>query len=78
MKDLRTSLFLCGLPPLTPHRPWGPNNFAGSNPSSLIVPEPFLANSEQTRGDLAKYADEITRLDYHIGQVEAELKKRDW
>jgi arylsulfatase A-like enzyme len=39
----------------------------------LITP-PYLADTEETKQDLAKYYDEITRFDDHIGKVEAELK----
>lgn len=58
------------------HRPWGLNSFSGKNPPDQIIPPPYLVNAENTRADLAKHFDEVTRLDYFIGQVEEELKKQ--
>ena len=58
------------------HRPWGQNSFAGTNrPDNLLLPS-YLADAENTRIDLAKHYDEVTRFDYYIGQVEAELEKQ--
>ncbi len=58
------------------HRPWGPNDFSGKNDPNKITPPPYLANTENTKEDLAKYYDEITRFDDYIGKVEAELKSQ--
>ena len=46
------------------------------NPSDVTVP-PFLADTPETRADLALYYDEISRMDGHIGQMVAELKRRN-
>lgn len=44
-------------------------------PQDVIVP-PFLVDSAQTRQDLASYYNEVTRFDYFIGAVVAELKRQ--
>lgn len=44
-------------------------------PSEVVVP-PFLVDSQATREDLASYYNEVTRFDYYIGQVVAELKSQ--
>jgi N-sulfoglucosamine sulfohydrolase len=62
------------------HRPWdgdvdwveeryGPKH----DPAQVSVP-PFLSDDAATRQDLASYQNEITRFDYFIGQVVAELE----
>lgn len=58
------------------HRPWGSNDFSGNNDPEQIQPSPYLANTRNTKADLARYYDEITRFDHHIGQVEDELQKQ--
>lgn len=45
------------------------------DPAKVIVP-PFLTDDAETRQDLASYSNEITRLDYFVGQVVAELEKQ--
>ena len=58
------------------HRPWGENRFHGTNkPENVWVPG-FLYNGDSTRNDLALYYDEITRLDYYVGQVVKEVKRQ--
>ncbi|MBY5958954.1 sulfatase [Membranicola marinus] len=59
-----------------PHRKWGANQFRGSNNPDNITPPPFLANTAETRQDLAKYYDEITRFDFYVGEVEKELQRQ--
>jgi len=65
------------------HRPWdgdvdwvealyGPKH----KPAEVKVP-PFLSDDAVTRQDLASHQNEITRFDYFIGQVVAELEKQD-
>ncbi|APZ96348.1 sulfatase family protein [Fuerstiella marisgermanici] len=44
-------------------------------PQDVIVP-PFLSDDAATRDDLASYYNEVTRFDYYIGQVVAELKQQ--
>tara|TARA_Y100001936_G_scaffold137950_1_gene134729 strand:- start:82 stop:1176 length:1095 start_codon:yes stop_codon:yes gene_type:complete len=58
------------------HRVWGDNEFSGThNPDLIKVPE-YLVDGDLTRLDLANYYDEITRFDFHIGKVIAELKSQ--
>ncbi len=58
------------------HRPWGADQFQVTNtPEDVWVPE-FLFDGEKTRGDLTSYYNEITRLDYFVGEVEKELKRQ--
>lgn len=58
------------------HRPWGPNELSGTHDPLIIKPPFYLAGGEKTKSDLAKYYDEIARLDYYIGLVKEELKKQ--
>jgi len=37
-----------------------------------VVP-PTLVNTLETRADLAAYYDEITRLDYYVGQLQSAI-----
>lgn len=62
--------------PYDAHRPWGVNKFSGEHNPSDIIPPVYLASGDSTKSDLAKYYDEIARLDYHVGQVEKELEKQ--
>lgn len=56
------------------HRAWNAGSFTGINrPADVTVP-PYLADTPETREDLARYYDEITRLDYYVGEVVEELK----
>lgn len=58
------------------HRNWDPSSFSGINrPADVTVP-PYLVDTPETRLDLARYYDEITRLDYHVGEVLRELKRQ--
>ena len=67
---------------LDAHRPWdadkewetklyGPKH----DPAKVIVP-PYLNDDAATRDDLASYHNEITRWDYFIGRVVAELEQQ--
>jgi len=46
------------------------------SPKDVIVP-PFLSDDPATREDLASYYNEVTRFDFYIGEVIAELKKQN-
>jgi N-sulfoglucosamine sulfohydrolase len=60
-----------------PHRPYQDNTLAKPHrPEDAVVP-PFLPDTPDVRKDLARYYDEITRLDGVVGEVLAELKKQD-
>jgi arylsulfatase len=57
------------------HRPWDADAFAGfTKPQDVRVPLALL-DTPETRADLAHYYDEITRLDYYVGEVVAELER---
>ena len=58
------------------HRPWRSNVFSGTNEVDPITPPPFLADTDSTKQDLARYYDEITRFDDYIGKVEEELRQQ--
>lgn len=68
--------FFLWLAAVDAHRAWGENRFNGTNDPNLIAPPPYLVNTPETRQDLANYYDEITRFDYYIGLVEAELERQ--
>ncbi len=58
------------------HRPWGADHFKVTNaPADVGVPE-FLFDGAQTRRDLASYYNEISRLDYYVGEVVKELGRQ--
>lgn len=57
-----------------PHRPYGDAPEV-HNPDEVFVP-PYLADTPGTRIDLARYYDEITRMDGQIGQFIDELERR--
>ena len=58
------------------HRDWDADSFAGINrPADVRVP-PYLVDTPETRVDLAHHYDEITRLDYFVGEVVRELARQ--
>jgi arylsulfatase A-like enzyme len=58
------------------HRPWGADDFEVQNKAEDVrVPE-FLYDGKATRKDLASYYNEISRLDFYVGEVEKELKRQ--
>lgn len=58
------------------HRNWDADSFVGINrPEDVRVP-PYLIDTPETRIDLAHYYDEITRLDYFVGEVMRELARQ--
>ena len=59
------------------HRPWDADSFEGINrPADVRVP-PYLADTPETRVDLAHHYDEITRLDHYVGEVVRELRQQN-
>jgi arylsulfatase A-like enzyme len=58
------------------HRDWQTESFAGMNRLKDIQVPPTLADTPGTRQDLAHYYDEVTRLDYHVGEVMEELRRQ--
>jgi arylsulfatase A-like enzyme len=59
-----------------PHRPYRGSTPRRHSPARVTVP-PYLADTKETRGDLARYYDDITRMDDQIGQVLDELDRRN-
>ena len=58
------------------HRVWDADSFAGMHrPADVRVP-PYLVDTPETRSDLAQHYDEITRLDYFVGEVGRELARQ--
>ncbi len=58
------------------HRIWDADSFTGfARPSDVRVP-PYLADTPETRADLAHYYDEIMRLDFYVGEVMRELARQ--
>jgi arylsulfatase A-like enzyme len=60
-----------------PHRPYDRSQYKTPfDPAKVIVP-PYLADTPETRQDLANYYSEIIRLDESIGWMLTELEKRN-
>lgn len=56
---------------------WEPAKYgAKHDPKRVIVP-PFLVDDAETRQDLASYYNEVTRFDYYVGAVVAELRRQE-
>jgi Arylsulfatase A and related enzymes len=59
------------------HRIWDADSFEGmSRPEDVRVP-PYLVDTPETRADLARYYDEIMRLDFYVGEVMRELRRQN-
>ena len=58
------------------HRDWGPNEFSETHDPTTITPPIYLSDDLETKSDLAKYYDEIKRLDFYIGKVVKELEEQ--
>ncbi|MGY8672487.1 MAG: sulfatase family protein [Verrucomicrobiia bacterium] len=56
------------------HRSWATSKDAPEYGNEDIVVPPYLVDTETTREDLAGYYHEVSRFDYFIGLVTAELK----
>jgi arylsulfatase A-like enzyme len=60
-----------------PHRPYAEDIIPSPHaPDSVFVP-PYLADTPETRADLALYYDEISRMDAQIGRFISELERRN-
>ena len=56
-----------------PHRPYQAGTIPDpADPGDVVVP-PYLADTGETRADLASYYDEATRMDRAIGEILSEL-----
>jgi arylsulfatase len=59
------------------HRPWQLDGDARPhNPEDVVLP-PYLIDTPEGRKDMAKYYDEIQRLDRYVGLVVKELEQQD-
>lgn len=62
---------------LDPHRPYQAGTVAHpSDPAEVTVP-PFLADTPETRAELAAYYDEMLRLDMGVDSLSMELDRHD-
>lgn len=57
-------------------RQWDADSYGPRHRAEDVVVPPFLSDDAQTRQDLASYYNEVTRFDWHIGQVVRELKSQ--
>ena len=59
------------------HRGWAPDKDAKPHtPKDAIIP-PYLTDTPDVRADMAKYYDEVQRLDRYVGLVVDELRAQD-
>lgn len=59
-----------------PHRPYQNDTIPKPHePDDVVVP-PYLPDAPETRADLARYYDEISRMDGVVGEVLAELDRQ--
>jgi len=58
------------------HRDWQTNDKGVVYDAEKLTVPPMLYNGIETRKDLASYYHEISRLDHHVGNVVAELKRQ--
>jgi len=58
------------------HRTWGADKFQVTHGLKDVTVPLFLVDGKETRADLASYYNEISRLDYYVGEVESELKRQ--
>src|SRR5215210_2194754 len=56
-----------------PHRPYPDSVPPAHQPARVLVP-PYLADTPETRTDLARYYDAVSRMDAEIGRIMAELE----
>ncbi|WP_221392959.1 sulfatase [Dyadobacter sp. NIV53] len=69
--------FFFWLAPLDAHRPWSDKTIGTKhNPDTEIVVPPTLVDTKETRMDLAAYYNEISRLDYYVGELLKELDRQ--
>lgn len=55
---------------------WDAEKYGPMHKAADVIVPPFLIDDAATREDLASYYNEVTRYDYYIGQVVAELKNQ--
>jgi N-sulfoglucosamine sulfohydrolase len=59
-----------------PHRPYERDAIARPHSPAAVTVPPYLADTPETRADLALYYDEISRMDGEIGRMLTELERR--
>jgi arylsulfatase A-like enzyme len=59
-----------------PHRPYLPTSMEDGHSPGRVVLTPYLADTPETREDLARYYDAIARMDQTIGTMLDELERR--
>ncbi len=68
--------FFCWFGSADAHRGWQINDEAPVyDPAKVPVP-PYLADGPKTRQDLADYFHEVSRTDYYMGKLRAELERQ--
>lgn len=73
-KRPRDKPFFCWFASIDAHRAWqASKEYQPHQPSEVVVP-PYLIDVPETRADLAKYYDEISRLDFFTGKILEELE----
>jgi len=55
---------------------WKPELYGPKHDAADVIVPPYLADTPDTRQDLASYYNEITRFDWFIGQVRDELERQ--
>lgn len=60
-----------------PHRGYQPGTISEPHDPARVKVPPFLADTPETRKDLAMYYDEITRMDMGVDSLMKELERRD-
>ena len=68
--------FFCWVGFRDAHRPYRDGAIDEPHAAEDAVVPPYLADTSETRADLARYYDEIARMDGDIGAMVAELKRR--
>lgn len=68
--------FFLWLAALDPHRDYQANTIPQPHTAADATVPPFLPDVPEVRADLARYYDEITRLDGYVGQVLDELERQ--
>lgn len=58
------------------HRVWGADTFRITHDPGMIKVPVYLANTPETRQDLASYYNEIARFDHYSGEVIKELERQ--
>ena len=68
--------FFAWLASIDPHREYAPGSSSPPHRSEEVRLPPYLADSPETRADVALYYDEIERFDRYLGDVLAELESQ--